>query len=95
MAELEEEHKRSARAITDSYAVFLERPLPHVEAIKRGLPPGATWADAIAFATIRTAADGDQQAAREIRESIEGRAPARAPEPAVDKITVQIINVAD
>jgi hypothetical protein len=82
------------KLIRHSYAQILEKPLTKAECMKHGLSPGATWADAIALATIKAAADGSQQAAREIREATEGRAPTRAPETApMEQITVEVIHI--
>ena len=94
MSKMEElQHKRCTSSIRDGYAQILEIPLTHGELVKRGLWPGATWADAITLAVVRAAANGDLQAAREVRESVEGRAPTRVPEPELNEIRVQIIDV--
>jgi hypothetical protein len=73
---------RSMRPITDMYAEILELQLSYRERIKRGLRPGATWAHAIAFAMVKAAANGNVQAARELREAVEGKAPQRLPDSA-------------
>jgi hypothetical protein len=89
----ETKDKPSGTPIRDKYAQILELPLPQAERIKRGLWPGATWGDAIALETVKAAAGGNVQAMREIRESIDGKAIPRIPEPADNKITVRIIEV--
>jgi hypothetical protein len=61
------------RPITERYAYFLEVPLSDRERVKRGLPKGATYGDAIALGQMKRAIM-NTQAAREIREAIEGRA---------------------
>jgi hypothetical protein len=61
------------RPITERYAYFLEVPVSDRERIKRGLPKGATYGDAIALGQMKRAIT-NTQAAREIREAIEGRA---------------------
>jgi hypothetical protein len=52
-----------------------ESKLPERERKRLGLAPGATWFDGIAAAIIRAAVKGDVEAAREVREAIEGKAP--------------------
>lgn len=69
--------RRSMRPITDRYAEILELRLSYRERMKCGLRQGATWGDAIAFAMVKAAANGNVQAAREIGDRIEGRAPQR------------------
>lgn len=88
-----EQKRRSTRSLRDRYAEFLELPMPLVERRKRGLPQGATWGDAIALETVKAAANGNAQAIREIRESIEGKAPQRPPEPECKDIKVNILHV--
>ena len=44
---------------------------------KLGLWRGATWFDAVAVGMFQAGANGNPEAAREIREAIEGRAPLR------------------
>jgi hypothetical protein len=87
------ERKRRMRSTGDRYAEILELPLPSAELVKRGLWQGATWADAIALEMVKAAANGNVQVAREIRESIEGRAPQRAPDADCQDIRVNIINI--
>jgi hypothetical protein len=88
-----EEKRRSTRSLSDRYAEILELPLPLAETRKRGLPQDATWGDAIALEMVKVAANGNAQAIREIRESIEGKAPQRPPEPEYNKINIKIINI--
>ena len=65
------------RAISDRYAERAETALPEEERVKRGLPSGATYGDALAFDQFNAALNGRTEAAREIREAIEGRAAQR------------------
>lgn len=92
---MSEERKRRVRSTGDRYAEILELPLSSAECMKRGLWHGATWGDAIAFAIVKAAANGSVQIAREIRESIEGRAPQRPPDPDCQEFTVSIINIGE
>ena len=54
-----------------------ESKLPERQRKKLGLWPGATWFDAVAAAMFHAAANGNPEAAREIREAIEGKTPLR------------------
>jgi hypothetical protein len=65
------------RPISDRYAERAEAALPEEERIKRGLPRGATYGDALAFDQFNAALKGRTEAAREIREAIEGKAAQR------------------
>ena len=60
------------RPISDRYAERAETALPEEERIKRGLPRGATYDDALASDQFNAALKGRTEAAREIREAIEG-----------------------
>jgi hypothetical protein len=57
------------------YDAFLARAIPDEVALAVGLPPGSTWAEAIASAVIARAACGDVSAAREVRDVTEGHVP--------------------
>jgi hypothetical protein len=72
--------------ISDTYALFAAAPIP--ESIRRALKrkgihidPGATFADVLGLQMWTRAMGGDPKAAKEIRESIEGKAAQRPPEP--------------
>jgi len=65
------------RPISDRYAERAEAALPEEERLKRGLPRGATYGDALAFDQFNAALNGRTEAAREIREAIEGKAAQR------------------
>lgn len=72
--------------ISDTYALFASEPIP--ESIrkamrKRGvnLEPGATFAEAVCLQMLMKAMTGDPKAAKEIRESIEGKAAQRPADP--------------
>lgn len=65
------------RAISDRYEIMAEKPLPKKERSDLGLRKGATYGDAIAHAQFHSAIDGKTEAAREIREAIEGKATQR------------------
>ena len=65
------------RPISDRYAERAETVLPEEERVKRGLPRGATYGDALAFDQFKAALNGRTEAAREIREAIEGKAAQR------------------
>jgi hypothetical protein len=64
-------------AVSDAYARHVGKALPDDVRVKLGLPKGATWADAMAVGQIRSAVKGRTEAAREVREGIEGKAPTR------------------
>jgi hypothetical protein len=72
-----EEHNqdKARRPITAALIRIGESKLPERERKKLGLGPGATWFDAVAASMFRAAVRGDVEAAREIREAIEGKAP--------------------
>ncbi len=80
------------RPISDRYAERAETPLPQKERIKRGLPMGATYADALALGQFNAALNGRTEAAREIRESIEGKVSTReiSELPAKKEITIHV-----
>jgi hypothetical protein len=65
------------RPITERYALVADLPLP--DAIRRQLKlePGATWGDAAALGTFRSAVKGNWGASREIREALEGKSTQR------------------
>jgi uncharacterized protein DUF5681 len=65
------------RPISDRYEDRAETPLPEKERIKRRLARGATYADALALGQFNAALNGRTDAAREIREAIEGKAQQR------------------
>jgi hypothetical protein len=90
---MSEERKRRVRSTGDRYTEILEIPLSSAECMKHGLWQGATWGDAIAFTMVKAAANGNVQVAREIRESIEGRAPQRPPDPECQEVRVNIIHI--
>src|SRR5580692_6042532 len=60
------------RPISDRYAEMVETVLPDDLRSAVGLPKGATYGDAIALSQARQAIRGKPEAAREIREAIEG-----------------------
>ena len=61
------------RPISDRYAEMVETALPDDLRNAVGLPKGATYGDAIALSQARQAIKGKPEAAREIREAIEGK----------------------
>ncbi len=65
------------KPITDRYKEAIETELPDEVRIKLGLKPGSTMGDAIARRMSIRAIDGRDavNAAKEVREAIEGRAP--------------------
>ncbi len=65
------------RPISERYAECAEIALPEKERIKRGLARGATYGDALVFDQFNAALNGRTEAAREIREAIEGKAAQR------------------
>jgi hypothetical protein len=65
------------RPISERYAEFAERPLPEKDRIKHGVPKGGTYGDAFAMVMFKAALEGKADAAREIREAIEGRTAPR------------------
>jgi hypothetical protein len=62
------------KPVSERYAESIEMPLPENIRKQLGLKPGATWGDAVAMGTIRSAVKGNQAAAKELREGIEGKA---------------------
>jgi hypothetical protein len=65
------------RPISDRYAEMVETVLPDDLRNAVGLPKGATYGDAIALSQARQAIKGKPEAAREIREAIEGKTTQR------------------
>ncbi len=51
--------------------------LPERQRKRLALPKGSTWFDGVAIAMLYEAANGNPAAAKEVRESIEGKAPQR------------------
>src|SRR5450432_1783318 len=75
--------------ISDTYELFASEPIPETlrrKMKRKGIPiePGATFAHALSLQMWINAMDGDPKAAKEIRESIEGKAGQRPPEPRHD-----------
>jgi Family of unknown function (DUF5681) len=71
------------RPISDRYMELVELEVPEEYRIKQGLPVGATFGDAIAMATVKTALAGNPATMREIREAIEGKTGQRPESPDV------------
>jgi len=65
------------RPISDRYEACAEEPLPDDLRRIMKLRKGATWGDAVAISQYRAALKGKPDAAREIREGIEGKATQR------------------
>src|ERR1700739_2105986 len=65
------------RPITDRYYQKAEEPLSEKDCKRLKVPIGATWGDLLAQRQFQAAEKGSTNAAREIREAIEGRAPQR------------------
>ena len=65
------------RPISDSYLAMTEQELPEELRDSLRLKKGATYRDAIALGQIRSAIKGKTEAAREIREAIEGKVTQR------------------
>ena len=63
------------KPITERYEAQLEVELPESLRLKLKLKKGATYGDAVALQVIRQAILGKHEAAREVREAVEGRAP--------------------
>jgi|ERR1700730_3897093 hypothetical protein len=63
--------------VSDRYAEMIERALLERERKNWGLDEGATWGDALAMEQVAAAARGKTEAAREVREAIEGKATQR------------------
>jgi hypothetical protein len=61
------------RPISERYEELAELELPKKDRIKHGLPEGATYGDALAMVMFKLALEGNPNAAREIREAIEGK----------------------
>jgi hypothetical protein len=65
------------RPISDSYLALAEQEMPEELCVSLRLKKGATYRDAIALGQIRSAIKGKTEAAREIREAIEGKVTQR------------------
>ena len=65
------------RPISERYEARAEMPLDEELRAVLKLPKGATYGDALAFAQFRSAIKGKADAAREIREAVEGRTAQR------------------
>ena len=83
------------RPISDRYADLAEVLLPEKDRIKLGLPKGATYGDAVALSVFESALKGRTDAAREIREAVEGKAGQRMEITEPEKKDVQIHVVYD
>jgi Family of unknown function (DUF5681) len=83
--------------ISDTYALFASEPIPESirRAMKRkGIPiePGATFSQALCLQILMKAMGGDSKAAKEIRESIEGRAGQRPVDPGDNSpMTIRVV----
>jgi Family of unknown function (DUF5681) len=78
------------RPISDLYAELAEAELPEKERIKHGLPEHATYGHGIAMVMFRAALEGKADAAREIREAIEGKTGPRHETP-VGPVTIRVV----
>jgi hypothetical protein len=84
--------------ISDTYALFAPEPIPESirKAMKRrGIPvePGATFADALVLQVWMKAMYGDPKAAKEVRESIEGKAGLRPADPGDNEpVTIHVVD---
>ncbi len=85
--------RRKKRPISGRYAELAELELPEEKRIKYGLPEGATYGDALALVRFDAALEGKPDAAREIREAIEGKTGQRQEETPDQDITVIITTV--
>jgi hypothetical protein len=65
------------RPISDRYAAIAELPLEENIRLAMKLPEGATYGDAVALSQMRAAIKGKTDAAREVREAMEGKATQR------------------
>ena len=63
--------------ISDAYLALAEQELPEELRVSLRLKKGATYREAIALGQIRAAIKGKTEAAREVREAIEGKATQR------------------
>ena len=66
-----------SRPISDRYQACAEKRLPEDLRMMLKLKKGATYGDAVALAQFRAAIKGKSDAAREVREAIEGKATQR------------------
>jgi hypothetical protein len=78
------------RPISDRYQERAEMPLDEDLRILLKLPEGATYGDAVAIAQYRAAIKGRPDAAREIREAIEGKIPPAPPNVPLEEINVRV-----
>jgi hypothetical protein len=79
------------RPISNLYAEFAERPVPEKLRRKLGLGVGATFAEAQTVSLFTAASNGNVQAAREIREGIEGKASERPTLGDVNDVVIRIV----
>ena len=79
------------RPISDLYAEFAERPVPEKLRRALGLAKGATFAEAQTVSLFTAASNGNVQAAREIREGIEGKASERPRLGEIDEVVFRIV----
>src|SRR5713101_7533720 len=81
------------RPITDRYYQKAEEPLSEKDCKRLELPIGATWGDLLALRQFQAADKGSTNAAREIREAIEGKAPQRfeITGPERKEITIRVV----
>jgi hypothetical protein len=76
--------------ISGLYAEFAQKPLPEELRTERNLEEGATFGDAVAAALFAAAIKGSVPAARELRESVEGKANQRRTAVAEEKFEVLV-----
>lgn len=69
--------RKPKRPLSFKYEQTLEMSIPESLRKRLNFPPGATYADTIAIAMAIAAIEGDTNAAREIREAVEGKADQR------------------
>jgi hypothetical protein len=79
------------RVLSEAYAAQLELEVPKEVRVAMKLKEGATWADAIAVGLTRRAVRGGHEAARELREAVEGKAVQRLSIDAEGTIDLQVV----
>jgi hypothetical protein len=79
------------RPISDLYAEFAQRPVPEKLRRALGLAKGATFAEAQTVSLFIAASNGNVQAAREIREGIEGKANERSKLGGIEEVVLHVV----
>jgi hypothetical protein len=85
---------RPKKVITENYVWAAKQKVPDETVLKLGLRKGTTWGQVAALGMFKKMAEGDPMAAKEIRESIQGKLEDKPLLPELGRVAVDLnVNV--